>query len=170
MVFSKGTEIACDFNGEQEEPQISGHMRMRKLVATTFLGLGSFFALATQPSFADPYVIGTDLSNFTIYGFGSGFTDQLQPGALTVNGNVGMGPGGDMTLGGSGVTISGQIFDSNATVSNITFSGGPNSLSVNGTTYANGVTPSQVAAGGGIVVNSSVATNAKTDELALYNT
>ena len=126
-------------------------------------------AVLASPCLADPYSLG-NLGNFAVYGFGTAFTDQLQPGALTVNGNVGIGPGGDLTLGGSGVTISGRIFDYTTAATNITFSGGPNNLSINGTTYPNGVAPATVVAGGGIVENSAIATNAKLDEITLYST
>ncbi len=60
------------------------------LVLTLFLG--------ASPALADPYSLG-DAVNFAVYGFGTAFTDNLQPGALTVNGNVGVGPGGDATWG-----------------------------------------------------------------------
>jgi hypothetical protein len=109
--------------------------------------------------------------NFAVYGFGTGFTDQLQPGALTVNGNVGVGPGGNSILGGSGVKISGQLIYSDSISSgNFSASGGP--ISINGSTFnLAGTTANQIANGlaaGQLVQSSSIASQTKTDLQNLY--
>ncbi len=106
-----------------------------------------------------------------MYGSGTGFTDELQPGALTVNGNVGVGPGGDSLLGGSGVDVSGQLIYSDAISSgNFTAQGGP--ISINGSTFnLSGTTADQIANGlaaGQLVQNSSIALQTETDLQSLY--
>jgi hypothetical protein len=110
-------------------------------------------------------------SNFAVYGFGTGFTDELQPGALTVNGNVGVGPGGDSTLGGANVAISGQlIYSDPITTTTFAASGGP--ISIHGSTFnLSGSTSTQIANGlaaGQLVQNSSIALQTKTDLQNLY--
>src|SRR5205814_6049075 len=76
----------------------------------TFFALGiaaiaAFSVPAAQASFS----LG-DAANFAIYGSGATTSDQLTPGPLTVNGNVGVGAGGDLSLaGGQNVVIGGQI-------------------------------------------------------------
>src|SRR5207248_1915932 len=112
-------------------------------------------------------------ANFAVYGFGPSFTDQLQPGALTVNGNVGVGHGGDATLGGANVVISGQlIYADPITSSNFSASGGP--ISIHGSTFnLSGTTSQQIANGiaaGQLVVNSAIAgtTGAEQDLKNLY--
>ena len=105
-----------------------------------------------------------DGANFAVYGFGTGFTDLLKPGALTVNGNVGVGPGGDSTLGGANVVISGKLIYSD-TISAGNFTVSPGTPSINGsdfTTIANGL------AAGQLVQNSAIALQTKTDLQNLY--
>jgi hypothetical protein len=110
--------------------------------------------------------------NFAVYGFGSGFTDQLQPGAVTVNGNVGVGPGGNSILGGANVVISGQlIYSDPITSANFSASGGP--IKINGSAFnLAGSTTTQIANGlaaGQLVQNSSMASQTKTDLQTLYS-
>jgi hypothetical protein len=109
--------------------------------------------------------------NFAVYGFGTGFTDQLQPGALTVNGNVGVGPGGDSLLGGAGVVISGQlVYSGTISAANFSASGGP--ITINGSTFnLSGTTATQIANGlaaGQLLQNNPVALQTMTDLENLY--
>src|SRR6266542_1666081 len=108
-----------------------GSMRNRKVfVRGSAAALALGMAAASPAWGADPYVLG-NLSTFAIYGFGSAFTNQFSPGPITVNGNVGVGSGGDMTLHGSGQTITGMIYYADAIVNGTNFN-------ADGTNWING--------------------------------
>src|ERR1043166_9715169 len=89
-------------------------MVRKKIVIAAALVVAVFSA---SSAFADPYSLGAIATgNFAIYGFGSGFTDQLGPGPITVNGNVGVGPGGSANLTGTGININGHLYYSDTPV------------------------------------------------------
>src|SRR6266545_6808978 len=75
------------------------------------LGVG-----VTSPCLADPYLLG-NLANFAVFGFSFNpqFNVQLL-GPATINGNVGLGNLGALTLGGAGVNISGKIYYAGALI------------------------------------------------------
>ncbi len=141
---------------------------MRGLLGVISAPLVLTLFLRASPALADPYSLG-DAGNFAVYGFGTAFTDLLEPGALTVNGNVGVGPGGDATLGGNTILITGKIFDAAASSSNITFDGSYKG-SINGNTCNAGSACNATYVGNGsLVTNSTIATNAKNDLISMYN-
>src|SRR5437867_3138834 len=79
-----------------------------KRITFCALGVAAFAAFSVAPAQAS-FSLG-DAANFAIYGSGSTTSDQLTPGPLTVNGNVGVGGSGDLSLaGGQNVVIGGQI-------------------------------------------------------------
>jgi hypothetical protein len=129
-------------------------------------------ALLGVSSWASAGVINLgNASNFAVYGFGTGFTDQLGVGPITVNGNVGVGPGGDSSLEGNNVVITGRLYYSSTAIAGTNFStsGGP--WTINGSTQNSGTDATNLAnwkANGSIVDNSAIASNAKTDLLNLY--
>lgn len=87
-------------------------------------GLGSAVASTAK---ADPYTLG-NLANFQVYAFDANTTIQLAANA-NVKGNIGIGTGADILLAGNPVTVTGQIFFADATVTN----GG--NMSVNAGSY-----------------------------------
>ena len=109
-------------------------------------------------------------AKFAVYGF----HDLFSPGPLTVNGNVGVAPGGDANLGGNGVVITGQLMYSDPiTVSNFAPQGSLKAT-INGSAFNNsGTTDLKITNGitaGQLVQSSAIALKAKTDLVALYNT
>jgi len=141
-------------------------MRHILRIALTTLGLAGIIA---SPALADPYTLG-NLANFQVYTFGTGSTISIASGATDANihGNVGVGAGGDVTLPKNAVVnVSGQIFFSDAvTSSNFVVNGTGVSATIDGmaacTSYAT------CNAGGRVVASNSAATNAQTDEIAMY--
>lgn len=129
-----------------------------------------FSACASVSSLAATINLGS-AANFAVYGFGTSFTDELGVGPIHVNGNVGVGPGGDASLEGNTVVISGKLYYSDTATAGTNFStsGGP--WTINGSTQNSGTDATNLAnwkSNGSVVDNSSIATQAKTDLLSLY--
>jgi len=95
------------------------------MAALAVAAITAFCALPAQAIFSL-----SDAANFAVYGSGSTTTDQLSPGPLTVNGNVGVGPNADSKLGGANVVVSGQIVYADSTIATGKWdaSGGPISV------------------------------------------
>jgi len=129
-----------------------------RILACLVIGAG-----LASTAFADPYSLGS-AGQFAVLGFGNGFTNQFQPGPLTVNGNVGVGAGGDMILQGAGQTISGHVYYADPiTASN---------FSATGTNNINGMPCSSFATctgNGSVTQNTSLVTSASTAVAAMYN-
>ena len=138
--------------------------RLTKAAAVALvLGFG-----VARPCLADPYSLGS-LANFAVYGFGAGTTIQLT-GPASINGNVGVGLGSDLTLGGAGLNVSGKIFFANPIVvsgagDNFNASGGP--ITINGQPACNSdATCSDASRAEG---SNLVASQAQGDQFFLYN-
>ena len=143
------------------------HNKFRKLLTLPLFRILACLVIGAglaSPAFADPYSLGA-AGQFAVLGFGSGFTNSFNPGPITVNGNVGVGTGGDMNLHGAGQTITGHVYYADPiTTSN---------FSADGTNFINGQ-PScnsfaTCTASDRVVQNTALVTSADTALVAMYN-
>jgi hypothetical protein len=138
--------------------------------AMAALAVAAIAAFSVPP--AQAFFSLGDASSFAVYGSGSTTTDQLYPGPLTVNGNVGVGLNADSKLGGVDVVIKGQILYASNTIdaSKWDASGGP--ISIYGQDFVlMGDENQEIAAGvtkGQLVAGSSEALKAAGDLATLY--
>jgi len=139
-------------------------IRANKIIALA--GIAATVLVLGIPEARAGIVLGA-AANFAVYGYGSLTTQQLGNGPLSIDGNVGAGAGGKVSLSGAGVTIGGQIlFADPVTSSNFT-TASLSGATVNGSAFSGSI--SAGLASGQLVQNSAAAANAQADLLALYN-
>lgn len=132
------------------------------------VALSIFSLVLLTAQHASAYFLG-DAADYVVFGFGTGSTVQLGQGPLTINGNVAVGQGADLTLGGSNVVVNGQIFYYDPIVSGtntpggFSASGGP--FSLNGSACSNTAT---CLGTGQVIQDSATVGQAQTDLLNLY--
>ena len=130
--------------------------------------------LVALPCFGDAFTLGTSLSQFSIYGYGTGFADELGVGPITVKGNVGVGTGGTIALQGTGVNITGNIWYGSTPSKGTgytqggTVTGG-SFFAANGTDSIHGMACTTNNTCFPLVSQNNYALNAATDERNLYN-
>jgi PEP-CTERM motif-containing protein len=154
--------------GQAQGGQVKTQQLRRKafLIFTVFAGL-VLAGFAVPAAYADTLDLGA-ASNFVIYGYGSAFTNLDNPGAVFINGNVGIGTGGAVNIGGTNVNISGDIFfaDANANSTSQFVVG-------NGADHIGGAACTSTAtclATGNVIFSNANALNAEAAVNNLYNT
>lgn len=119
-------------------------------------------AAIAQPALANPLFDLGAASNFTVLGQ----NDTLEPGALTVGGNVGVEGGGKLTIGGTGVVVSGNADYYNPITSSNFVLSPPGTLSIDG---KNCSSLSTCKGNGSVVQNQTLVGNATTALGTLYD-
>jgi hypothetical protein len=131
-------------------------------------------ALSAPSLHAAPFTLG-DAETFAVYGYSIAFSDHVGIGAIVVNGNVGIEPGGNAALQGTDVTITGHLYfsdtpvigtgydDTNNTVKGGNFYAADADNSINGTSCSNNTSCFALAQ------QNSLATGARTDLMNIYS-
>lgn len=114
----------------------------RATIAPAVLAMLAATSLTTPQARADIISQLDGAADFAAYVYGTGSTLLISPTPVTVNGNVGVGHGGDANFHGSGLDITGQVkFADDITTSN--FTSDVTSSTIFGQAYNNNIPQSE---------------------------